>query len=692
MKKKLRFHSAKTLFSALLAFSMVFSLFAVPLNGSAIKANAAPAITVWDGSTDTDWEGEGTANSPYLISSGAELYGMVIEYCEKWNTAEPYFKLTSDIYLNDVSVQNWYLQSGLKTWFCAWEYNTDFCFKGHFEGDGHTVYGIYYNGTDQGNIIHGLIPKLAGNATVNNVVIKDLYINSPNGVAGAVAGAINGGNVAITRCVVGADVIINCKEAGGLVGNMHDATAFFKYCGAAANVDGTSKEGAVIAGGWSTTNLTITNSYCIGTPGTITPTCDKSLYTTHNWPGDATNSFDELKMIGESAKTNMPLLDWKVFETTIGYPKIAPVAYDNGTVGEVWSGNEATNYAGGDGTEASPYQIETGAQLRKMVAEFGKNYFDNSLYYVLTADIYLNDTSAIDNWETTPPANNWYSDSLSSDAWRGHLDGAGHTVYGLYSNTDTSEYWYAASLIQKFAPGASIKNLHIRNSYLAAPNTGASAIFGSCDTAGDPVTLSGCSVDASVIIKAKVAGGLFAIVPTNLNVDNCYVACTGSTLSGTDYVGAMYGDSWGGHTFNVSNCYFDGCVPYNYNRRPGAGCVKAQNSYIINSADDTTAGEELTADGFSMVSSYTDINLVTPDWYRIGGSKPLLKNRGVVLCDVDADDKDNLDADDLVALRKFLLGTDGYGNIISDVTKDGNSDILDLVRLKKLVSEHQKKK
>lgn len=683
MKKKLRFHSAKTLFSALLAFSMVFSLFAVPLNGSALKVNAASAVTVWDGSSDTEWEGEGTEESPYLVSTGAELYGMVKEYCEKSNTAEPYFKLTADIYLNDVSASNWYKQEGINTWFYGWGYSTDTSFKGHLEGDGYTVYGIYYNGTDSGDIIHGLIPKLAGNATVNNVGLKNVYIESPNGVAGAVAGAINGGDVKITKCVVGSDVHISAKEAAGLVGNMHGATATFKYCGATADISGTNKQGAIIGGGWGTTNLIITNSYCVGSPTLINPTCDKSLYTTHDWPTTATCKVPVENMQGAKAKTNMPLLDWDVFATTTAFPII-----NNGEqiTDEVWDGTTATEFAGGEGTAASPYQIETAAQLRKMAAEFGKDSNGNSLYYVLTADIYLNDTSAIDKWETLPPANNWYSDSLNT-AWKGQLDGAGHTIYGLYSKTTTSDYWMAASLIQKFAPGASIKNLHIRNSYLSAPNTGASAIFGSCKASGDTtaVTLSGCSVDASVIINAKYAGGLFAVAVANLTVDNCWVACTGSTIIGTTYGGAMHGDAWGGYTFNVSNSYFDGCVPYYSDRVPTNG-ITANNSYIINPVD-----SDATRDGFTTVSSYTEMALNASDWYRIGDNKPLLRNRGVVLCDVDADDKDNLDANDLVALRKSLLGTEGYGNIISDVTKNGSSDILDLVRLKKLVSEVQKK-
>ena len=511
---------------------------------------------VWDGSTDTEWEGEGTENSPYLVSSAAELYGMVKTYCSDTSDA-PYFKLTADIYLNDVSDSSWYTQDGARAW-----YQPDFCygtglgFKGHLEGDGYTVYGLYYNTTVSGDMAHGLIPALSGNATVNNVGLKNIYIKSEHGVGGAVAGIINDGNVSITMCTVGKDVKIECKESGGLVGNMHDATATFKYCGAAANVSGTSKTAAVIAGGWGSTNLTITNSYCIGTPTTLNPTCDKTLYTTHNWPGDATNSFAESKMIGESAKTNMPLLDWDVFATTAkSYPEISLTVYDEGTVGQVWSGNKARNYAGGNGTKNNPYIIETGEQLFKMVSEHCVVAdSEPDAYYELTADIYLNDISEQD-WYDNEGVNSWLSTAFfdKGQGFAGHLEGNGHFIYGLYAKDVDSQ----VGLIPVLFGAGSVYNVHLRNSYLSGNGSAYIGGIAAYIQAGSTVTIAGCSVRDTYFGDAGTVGGIVAGVSNGSHtIDSCYFV--GEFSVKTKYCGGIVGDSWA--TISITDCYSVGAL------------------------------------------------------------------------------------------------------------------------------------
>lgn len=511
---------------------------------------------IWDGSADTEWEGEGTEKSPYLISSAAELYGMVKTYCSA-TSAEPYFKLTEDIYLNDVSDSSWYTQDEVRSW-----YQPSFCytagsgFKGHLEGDGYTVYGLYYNTTASGDMAHGLIPALSGNATVNNVGLKNIYIESTNGVGGAVAGTINDGNVKITMCAVGKDVQIKCKEAGGLVGNMHGASATFKYCGGAAIVSGKNKTGAIIGGGWGSTPLSITNSYCIGTPTTLNLTCDKSLYTTHNWPGSATNSVAESKMIGEAAKANMPLLDWDIFAITAkSYPKISLTVYDDGTVGEVWSGNKAGNYAGGDGTKNNPYIIETGEQLFKMVSEHCVVAdSEPDAYYELTADIYLNDISEQD-WYNKEGVNSWLSTQLFTrgQGFAGHLEGNGHFVYGLYANDVSSQ----SGLIPVLFGSGCVYNVHLRNSYLSGKSSAYIGGIAAYIQAGSTATIAGCSVRDTYFGNAGTAAGIVAGVSSGSHtVDSCYFV--GEFSGETKYCGGIVGDSWA--TVSITDCYSVGAL------------------------------------------------------------------------------------------------------------------------------------
>ena len=76
----------------------------------------------------------------------------------------------------------------------------------------------------------------------------------------------------------------------------------------------------------------------------------------------------------------------------------------------------AEAFAGGSGTEDDPFQIETAQQLALLAKVTNQDYdwehqdeedlYRNG-YYILTADIALNDTSNFANWESEPPAYVW---------------------------------------------------------------------------------------------------------------------------------------------------------------------------------------------------------------------------------------------------------------------------------------------
>ena len=64
----------------------------------------------------------------------------------------------------------------------------------------------------------------------------------------------------------------------------------------------------------------------------------------------------------------------------------------------IWNGTTAYSYAGGDGSAENPYQIANGAQLAKLVQETDTT----GKYYVLTADIQLNDVRSYEWKENNP--------------------------------------------------------------------------------------------------------------------------------------------------------------------------------------------------------------------------------------------------------------------------------------------------
>jgi len=99
---------------------------------------------VWDGTIATEYAGgSGTAEDPYLISTPEQLALLVTT--SGADTLGKYYKLTADMYLNNTNNPDW-KNDNPKNW-CAPE--KDNFFRGNFDGNGHTVRGLYYNGSKQ---------------------------------------------------------------------------------------------------------------------------------------------------------------------------------------------------------------------------------------------------------------------------------------------------------------------------------------------------------------------------------------------------------------------------------------------------------------------------------------------------------------------------------------------------------------
>ena len=194
------------------------------------------ANDAWDGTVATSFAGgSGTSSSPYQIANGAQL-ALFIKRCNE-NTstyANKYYVLTSNIYLNDgyfdysstdfpyyrdnkryyIGNRNKYytspsLTNEVGTLNCLDD--PSFTFSGNFDGNNHSIYGLYYNNPDSdasflkmlsgtlknvrfvdaiimGGGSSGLIWSLSG-GTVNNVVYNGLIkstgklVNSGTGSA-----------------------------------------------------------------------------------------------------------------------------------------------------------------------------------------------------------------------------------------------------------------------------------------------------------------------------------------------------------------------------------------------------------------------------------------------------------------------------------------------------------------------------
>lgn len=172
--------------------------------------------------------GTGTEDDPYLIATKEEL----IQFAAAMNDDELYrsyydshFRLTADIEMNDCSgFDAWDKNPPANTWTPIGYYHG---FKGVFDGNGHTISGLYIDqavAKDENNHVmdkFGLFGTVDGE--IKNLSIEKAYIHPKDvDVAGASisAGILAGSSSGIiSGCAVEGTVICEGYEYGGIVGS-----------------------------------------------------------------------------------------------------------------------------------------------------------------------------------------------------------------------------------------------------------------------------------------------------------------------------------------------------------------------------------------------------------------------------------------------------------------------------------------
>lgn len=241
----------------------------------------------------------------------------------------------------------------------------------------------------------------------------------------------------------------------------------------------------------------------------------------------------------------------------------------------------AENFAGGDGTESNPYQISDAAQLallhKKMVDdndELKNNY--KSAYYVLTADITINDVADFDKWETNAPEYSWMPIGFDSAEFDGVFDGKGYTLTGLYINTNcgtadeesTNNYGLFDTV------DGTVKNVKIDKSYIAVSGRpcGVGSIAGLLT---DEAVIDNCSVNALMNcydascggIAGKTYGGVDTGIVDDEEREIRYATVSNSAFSGVitqvrdsaaTYIGGIIGACDG----NINACINNGTINF----------------------------------------------------------------------------------------------------------------------------------
>ena len=595
---KLKNTSFKRLLSLLLSACLLISSFC----GLFVFAN--DGIDVWDGSVSAP---DKVSEEVYEISTPEQLAFVIKTGGGEGNT----YKLTKDIYLNDPDKINWSTgeaASGytVNTWYNAPRGTADFVlFNGTLDGDGHVVYGLYYNDAtdtklnDSSWVIGaGLIPYM-GKGSVKNIGVDKAYIYNYENFS---TGALIGGTIAlmdgtVDQCYVGKEVTVGGYDVAGLVGGGDPVNIRITNSYSLATLNGEHLAGGIVADTWTVGDVSAENCYTLGkaTGATWRPLACTNVYQTAN--GAQATVVTEASIKGEAAKTTLSGFDFgSVWVTTEGFPTLkvfAPevVIPDEDEQG-FWNGTVAKEFGQGSGSDTDPYIISKGSELALAITKSEENK-----YYKLSKDIYLNDVS-YDAWSESTSNNVWYS----SINFKGHLDGDGHIVHGIWYPEDHSGW--TVGLIPTLYGSATVKNVGVCDSVIVGANTG--AVVGMTRGAALKI-IENCFADDSVSVKGSDnASGILGYAGCStqgpdltVKIKNCYskaelssgIAANANGIIGTAWLTA----------YSVENCYSIGYRPYNvthYGHRTAA-------AWEYRAADGGEAREGLSTADF-VKNLYTD--------------------------------------------------------------------------------------
>lgn len=188
---------------------------------------------------------------------------------------------------------------------------------------------------------------------------------------------------------------------------------------------------------------------------------------------------------------------------------------------------EAAPFAGGQGTEADPYRIETENQLRAV-----KQYLD--AHFRLTADIFIS-------------GSDWEPIGTPTDPFTGCFDGDYHTISGLSGCAVA----HGAAYQGLFGWNAgTVRNVTMSNCRLSATSQTSTACAGAIAGVNSG-TVTGCSA-AGQVTSTSAAGGLVGKNQVSGSIQRCSSSCSVSS----DIVGGIVGIDEG----LTENCYHTGTV------------------------------------------------------------------------------------------------------------------------------------
>ena len=543
------------------------------------------------GFTTENWQ---AFQNYYAIASAEDLYkfAAMVNGGSSSNAV-----LTADIVVNENVLNNDGDLNGTPTYSWTPIGTYDKQFQGTFDGNGHTISGLYFENTTDDNYPDG--GKYVGligyprnyAATIKNVGVIDSYIKGyqyVGGICGISADATQT-NCYNTGTVSGAGNFVggicgygyytnttNCYNTGrvsgsnfyvgGICGSGYNSSTTITNCYNTGTVSGNRYVGGICG-----TEGTQTNCYYLESCGSqntlgVSATAEefasgKITYLLNGSTSEGDLAWYQTLGVGNDA---YPVLD-KNHKVVYAKQPCTSEFSNTEAVKEHSSVNEigfcpiCGKYTATATLTDGVYQIGNAAQLYWFAQLVNEG--ETAANAVLTADIVVNENVLTAEGELNgTPTYSWTPIGTSSKQYAGTFDGNGHTISGLYfNNTTMRNYPDGGNFVGLigYTNSATIKNVGVIDSYLY----GYQYVGGICGYAytSSTTTITNCH-NTGTVSGSYYVGGICGYGYLSTNITNCHNA---GTVSGSyHWVGGICGYSYSGYGLSgtQTNCYNTGTV------------------------------------------------------------------------------------------------------------------------------------
>ena len=446
-----------------------------------------------------------------------------------------------------------------------------FGYTGTFDGNGHTISGLYINSSDK---YQGLFGYVSGSGKVQNLSVSG-SVKGKWYVGGVVGFNFSGTvtNCAFSGSVSGSEYVGGVVgDNGGTVENCYNTGSVTSSGSPVGGVVGYNDSGGSVTNCYNTGTVTGTDDYVGGVGGVV------------GWnisSGNVTNCYNTGavsggKYVGGVVGYNSGPVTGCYFLKQNGMNEsLQGIGDGSGAAGaavvndlnelckaleydtDTWTTSPFYNHPvlqenpeGGLGTATHPYEIKTIDQLktfRDLVNGANDQAANPNAHAKLMNNIDLNPgiTFNADGTYYSPAGvapQEWTPIGTNSNKYTGTFDGNGHTISGLYIDSSADFQGLFGCLDQ----GGTVQDLTVSGSV-----SGINFVGGVVGYNGGNVI--NCTFSGSVSGVSTVGG---VVGQNSGNVENCYN--TGSVTGSAGLVGGVVGSN--SFSATVTNCYNTGAV------------------------------------------------------------------------------------------------------------------------------------